>query len=407
MSVFKFPGTVWLLAAIQAMGMTTGTLMVLVAGIFGASVAPEEKLATLPLALMIIGTAAGVSPMTLLSQKIGRKKVFLLAAMIGVFASLLAAFAVSQNSFWIFCISAATLGIAISGFQQIRFAAIELVDMAQAPKVISLILVGGLFAAIIGPELSTLGQKITPESFQGTFYLLASCQFLCLLGFVFYQPRQAQVHEDSQQQETRSTFSMLKSPALLIAIASASIGYAVMAFIMTATPVHMHVFEHHSLEQTKVVIQSHIVAMFLPSFISGWLIMKFGELKLILTGVIIFLVCIAIGFIASDYNHFWIALILLGIAWNFLFTAGTSLLPKAYEPHERFKAQAVNDGVMFASQAIASLSAGAVLIFAWLANHDVILSANFGLVTINYVVVASLPSSFTQSNPKGCIRCRK
>lgn len=349
------------MAAIQAMGMTTGTLMVLVAGIFGASVAPEEKLATLPLALMIIGTAIGVSPMTMLSQKLGRKKVFMLAACIGILASLLASVAVANSAFWVFCLSATALGVAISGFQQIRFAAIELVDLAQAPKVISVILVGGLFAAILGPELSTLGQQVTPNSFQGTFYLLAVCQLLCLLGFAFYQPVNTAVQTGTVEQATRSTFTMLKTPGLLMAIAAASIGYAVMAFIMTATPVHMHVFEHHSLEQTKLVIQSHIVAMFLPSFFSGWLIVKFGELKLILAGVLIFLLCIAIGFIASEYNHFWLALILLGIAWNFMFTAGTSLLPKAYASHERFKAQAVNDGVMFVSQAIASLSAGAVL----------------------------------------------
>ena len=336
--------------------------MVLVAGIFGAQVAPEQQYATLPLALMILGTAFSVSPLALLMRKTGRKPVFLMAATMGVTASLLAAFAVGQSSFLLFCLSAALLGCAIAGFQQIRFAAIEWVDMEQVPKVISLVLLGGLFAAILGPELSTLGQYLTPDSFQGTFYLLATIQLCCLLLFCFYK---AKTNDELAAADAVSTKrkkrQFLAKPAFLAAVLSASLGYGLMAFIMTATPVHMHVMGEHSLADTKVVIQSHIIAMFLPSFFSGWLIGKIGELKLILAGIALFGFCIFIGFFATGYWHYWSTLVLLGIAWNFLFTAGTSLLPKAYAPEERFQAQALNDGIMFAIQAAASLSAGAVL----------------------------------------------
>lgn len=363
MKIFNFPATVWLLALISALAMTSGTMMVLVAGLYGAQVAPIDKLTTLPLAVMIIGTASSVSIVALMMQKFGRKRVFMASSLTGVVASVLAAWAVSNLSFWWFCIASGLLGFSIAGYQQIRFAAIESVELQKAPKVISIVLVGGLLAAILGPELSVLGQKITKDSFEGTFYLLASIQFSCLLLFMFYQPAKQMTSQASEHGASRRIMELLSNPSFLAAVAAASLGYALMAFIMTATPVHMHVFHHHSLEDTKVVIQSHILAMFLPSFFSGWLIVKFGELKLILTGMLLFLSCIVLGFVASDYAHYWLALILLGIAWNFLFSSGTSLLPKAYKAEERFKAQALNDGVMFAAQAIASLSAGAVLYF--------------------------------------------
>ncbi|MCC2605150.1 MFS transporter [Planctobacterium marinum] len=361
----RFPPVVWLLAAIAALSTTSGTLMVLVAGIFGAQVAPAQQYATLPLALMILGTAFSVSPIALLMRKLGRKKVFMMAAVMGIAASLVAANAVKQASFVQFCLASAMLGCAIAGFQQIRFAAIEWVSLDRVPKVVSLVLLGGLVAAILGPELSVLGQGLTPGSFQGTFYLLACIQVCCFILFLFYQPKKTEELQQSRAHasQTAGNKRFLRNPGFVVAVLSASLGYGLMAFIMTATPVHMHVFEHHSLADTKVVIQSHIVAMFLPSFFSGWLIGKIGELKLILTGIVMFGLCILAGFFAVGYWHYWVTLVLLGIAWNFLFTAGTSLLPKAYLPEERFQAQALNDGVMFAIQAAASLSAGAVLYF--------------------------------------------
>lgn len=363
MKIMNFPVTVWLLALISALAMTSGTMMVLVSGIYGSQVAPIDKLATLPLAIMIIGTASVVSIVALLMQRFGRKMVFICAAAIGILASLLAAYAVSILSFWLFCAASGLLGVSIAGYQQIRFAAIESADIQQAPKVVSIVLIGGLFAAILGPELSVLGKRITPDSFQGTFYLLAGIQTCCLVLFTFFQPQKETQVKPQQAQNSRSVMEFITSAPFAMAVASASLGYALMAFIMTATPVHMHVFEHHSLEDTKFVIQSHILAMFLPSFFSGWLIVKFGEFKLILAGIGIFLACIVLGFLATEYQHYWIVLVLLGIAWNFLFSCGTSLLPRAYKEHERFRAQATNEGIMFAAQALASLSAGAVLYF--------------------------------------------
>lgn len=352
---------VWLLACVQAMAMTSGALMVLVAGIFGASVAPEETLATLPLAVMILGTATMVAPITLLMRRWGRKAVLFCCVAIGMLGSGIAITAINLGSFWLFCGAAAVLGSAAAGFQQIRFAAIESVPPPVAPKALSYILLGGLAAAMLGPELSTLGETLTPSSFAGSFYLLAALMFCSGIVLTFYKAPVARVEETVQEVITRPLSAILSQPQLIVAIAAASLGFALMAFIMTATPLHMHIHEGQSMADTKLVIQSHIVAMFLPSFVTGHLITRFGERRIIWAGVICFAAVLTFAFMATAWWYYWMALVLLGIGWNFLFSSGTSLLPKSHHQNEKFKVQAVNEVCVFGMQALASLSAGAVL----------------------------------------------
>lgn len=358
-----FPQNVYLLALIQAIAMTCGTMMVLVAGIFGAQSAENSDLATLPLALMILGTATSVMPITFAMQRFGRKTIFFACVVTGILSSLIAADAVNKLSFWQFCFAAGLLGVASAGFQQIRFAAIESARPEQAANVLSLIIIGGLAAAIVGPELAVIGQNISDGSFAGAFYLLACCMSLCLLLFFFYKPTQQTVADDNADltQQARPISEIIRQPKLIVAVSMAGLGYALMAFIMTATPLHMHVQEHHSMVDTKLVIQSHILAMFAPSFITGWLITKFSEFKVILAGLLAFLIAIAAAFAASGWWFYWVALVALGIGWNFLFTTGTSLLTQCYRESEKFKVQAINEGTVFGTQAIASLSAGLVL----------------------------------------------
>ncbi len=361
--LFGFNKNVWLLALIQAIAMTSGTLMVLVAGIFGAQSAPSHDLATLPLAIMILGTASAVMPMTFAMHKFGRKLMFFCCAAIGISSSLIAAYATQVMSFYWFCAAAALLGFAAAGFQQIRFAAIESAPTHLAPKVLSLVIIGGLFAAILGPELAVLGQRLTTGSFTGAFYLLGGNMLLCFVLFCLYQP--SSVHhehsEAAQQAEPRPLNQIVSQPQFIVAVAVASIGYALMAFIMTATPLHMHVQMQHSMVDTKVVIQSHIIAMFAPSFLTGHLITKFKEAPIVIAGLVAYLLAIASAFMADGWWWYWFALVSLGVGWNFLFSSGTSLLTKCYQPAEKFKAQSINEGFVFGTQALASLSAGAVL----------------------------------------------
>lgn len=352
---------VWLLACVQAMAMTSGALMVLVAGIFGARVAPEATLATLPLALMILGTAVMVAPVTLLMKRFGRKAVLLLCVGLGLSGSSLAIMAINQLDFTLFCVAASVLGSAAAGFQQVRFAAIESVPVNLAPKALSIILLGGLVAAMLGPELSTLGELLTPASFAGGFYLLAGLMLASGLLLLLYRPISNLQVTETDNHSVRPMKEILKQPQLIVAIASASLGFALMAFIMTATPLHMHIHEGQSLPDTKLVIQSHIVAMFLPSFVTGHLITRFGERLIIWAGVVCFATVLTVASMATSWWFYWVALVLLGLGWNFLFSAGTSLLPKSHHPSEKFKVQATNEVCVFGMQAMASLSAGAVL----------------------------------------------
>lgn len=361
MTLTAIASRVWVLALIQSLAMTSGTLMVLVAGLFGAKAAADPSMATLPLALMIVGTATFVTPLTLSMRKFGRKPILYFAVLLGLGSSALAAYAVSSMSFVVFCIAAIMLGMAAAGFQQIRFAAIESVDEKYAPKVLSMILLGGLVAAILGPELAMLGQNISDVEFVGAFYLLGGLMLICGILLSFYQPAQASDTQSQDAANKRPIKTIMLQPVFILAVAAASLGYAIMAFVMTATPLHMHVFEHHNLADTKLVIQSHIVAMFAPSFFSGILMSKIGERAFIMLGIACFALVLGGAYIADSWWAFWLSLVLLGIGWNFLFTAGTSLLPKAYTEGEKFKVQAVNEGMVFGMQALASLSAGAVL----------------------------------------------
>jgi len=232
----------------------------------------------------------------------------------------------------------------------------ESVREDQIPKAASMVLVGGIAAAFLGPEIAVFGKDLLQVEFAGSFILLAGL-FIIALFFLtgFRNPIPQEIINENPQRKIKEIF---RQRIFWVAILSATIGYAVMSFIMTATPVSMHVMDGHSLGHTKWVIQSHIVAMFLPSLITAWIIKKLGIPKMMVAGLIAYLVCIAIAFAGKHLENYWVSLILLGVGWNFLFIGATTLLPQCYKPSERFKVQAVNDFVIFGTQAVASLSAG-------------------------------------------------
>ena len=355
----SLPGHVWLFALIQSLAMSAGAMMVLVSGLLGAQLAPKENLATLPYAIMIIGTALGVLPVTRMMDKVGRKPIFISVAVLATSGALTAALATHQASFWLLLTAAFLLGVSVAGFQQIRFAVMESVNPDIAPKAASTVLLGGLVAAFLGPELVTLGQDLTSVAFTGSFLLMAVLGVISIVLFFLTK----ETHTITAHAEARPVHikPVLGKPVFIVAVSSAVIGYALMSFIMTATPVHMHVMEHHSLEHTKWVIQSHIIAMFLPSFISGWLIARLGAYKVIVAGLAAYLLTIVLGLGGSTLMNYWLALILLGIGWNFLFLGGTVLLPQSHNGEQKMKVQGLNEFMIFAAQAVAALGAGVML----------------------------------------------
>ncbi|MFK8042724.1 MFS transporter [Congregibacter sp.] len=370
MAFSSLPRVVWLYTLIQSLAVSVGSMMVIVGGVLGAALAPEPAYATLPVAVMISGTAVSVLPITRLMRRFGRKPIFLAVTIVAVFASLLAAQAASDLSFALFCCAALGFGCALAGIQQLRFAAMEAVSIDLMPKAASTVLLGGLAAAIIGPELATRGRDLIGAEFVGTFLLMAGICGACTFLFLFTPSSKAQANEVSG--DVRSLREMIRNPTLVMAIVAAVGGYGLMSFIMTATPVHMHVYEGHSLDQTKLVIQSHVLAMFLPSFFSGWLISRWGAAWVIRLGLLAYAMTVTLALTGSAILNYWTALVLLGVGWNFLFLAGTTLLPLTYAPAERFKAQGLNEMLVFGFQATAALSAGAVL--HWLGWKNLLLA---------------------------------
>lgn len=355
---------VWILTIAQAFMMSMNSLNVFVGGLIGTLIAPSEKLATLPVASIVVGTALATVPVAMLMRKLGRKKTFLLISVYSIVVALLATYAISISNFYLFSFCTFMLGVNAASIMQFRFASMESVSAEMVPKAASYVLLGGIVAAFIGPEVALLGRNILPSEYAGSFLLLAGLFVVGLVVLLFYEntiPPRIEIEESP-----RPLKEIISQRTFWVALLGATIGYAVMSFMMTATPVSMHVMDGHSLSHTKMVIQSHIVAMFLPSLVTGSLIERFGPAKIMIAGLIAYLICIAFAFAGHFIHNYWVALVLLGVGWNFLFVAGTSLLPKTYRESERFKVQAFNEFFLFSSQAIAALSAGWVVYsFGW------------------------------------------
>ncbi len=340
----------------QALMMCVSTIVVFVGGLVGTELAPDEKLATLPIASIVVGSAVTIVPVTLLMKKWGRKQLFLSIAIFSILVSFLSGYAISIGSFYLFCFSVFLFGITVSCVMQFRFAAMESVSFDQITKAASTVLLGGIVAAFLGPEIAVFGKDLFETPFTGSFFLLAGLFLVAF--FILMMFKNPETHKSEEVTSQRSLRQISKQSVFWVAILSAAIGYAVMSFIMTATPVSMHVMDGHSLQDTKWVIQSHVLAMFAPSLITAFIIEKLGIVKMLLTGLIAYLVCIAIAFAGHELMNYWVSLVLLGLGWNFLFIGGTALLPRSYRLEERFKVQALNEFIVFGTQAVAALSAG-------------------------------------------------
>ncbi|MDM7861474.1 MFS transporter [Alteromonas sp. ASW11-36] len=376
----QLPARVWLLALIQALAMSAGATVVLAGGIVGAQLAPYPSLATLPVAMMIVGTACGVLPVTQLMRRFGRKKGFTGSAVVAAAAAMAAGLATYIGNFGLFLAAIFMLGLCIAGFQQIRFAAIEAVPFDLAPRAMSTVLLGGLVAAVLGPELVTLGQAMFSQAYVGSFLLVSAASLLCAL--LFQLTAEQPLEQVSNAEPARGRWQIIRQPYFIIAVSTSVIGFALMSFIMTATPVHMHVHQSFSLEQTKWVIQSHIIAMYLPSFFSAWLINRLGIKGVIFCGLSIYIATMLIGFYGAEWASYWVALVLLGLGWNLLFLAGTVLLGKSHSPNEKFAAQGMHDFMVFSAQAFAALGAGAILALTGWSMLMIISAALIGLHTL-------------------------
>jgi len=347
----------WLLILSQIFAFTAAPVTVFLSGIIGSQFSPIKSLATLPMALSIVGVAIFAIFAAKIMSIIGRRAGFILASIGSSLAALMASYSIIIESFLLFNLGCFILGAGVAFSHQYRFAAVETVNKDMAPKAISIILLAGIGSAFIGPNLANISKEIISDHlYAGSYVALAILTLSSTIFLLFYEDN----HRPSNfvKKNTRSYFELIGQPRFLQALIASSFAYAVMSFLMTATPISMHVMEKISLAKTGLVIQLHIAAMFLPSLITGNLIKKFGHSKIMYSGVLLFSITILTSLFEQNFMNYLIALIFLGFGWNFLFISGTSLLVLSYKEEEKFKAQGFNDLIVYTVQAIASLSAG-------------------------------------------------
>jgi MFS family permease len=352
-----------ILVVCQLISTSGSIVIVMLAGIIGSELTATKAFATLPLSLMVLAVAATTIPATMLMKKIGRRKGCALASMSAVLALFLAVLALRESSFPIFIVAVMLFGINMAFTQQYRYFAAESVDLKYVPRAISLVLVGSIGAAFVGKELATRGQYwIADIQFAGSLLVLAA--MFAVQALLFFAMVPAKDHEElGQPRSERPIRDIVFQPVFIVAVLGATAGYGLMTLVMTATPLSMHVNDGYSLEQTANVIRAHVLGMYVPSLFTGFLIEKFGVTRLMIVGVLGLLATAIIGLQGHTVLHYWWALLLLGIGWNFLFVGGTTMLTYTYSMAERFRAQAVNEFLVFGASATASLLAGTVMYF--------------------------------------------
>ena len=352
----------FLLILSQVFGFTAATVTVFISGIIGSDLSSLKTLSTLPPSIYVVGTAAATIFAAKIMSIIGRRLGFIFASVAGSISCLIGAYAIMTESFFIFCFAKFILGATMAFTHQYRFAAAESVEKEKAPKAISSLLLAGIVAAFLGIGLANYTKNFVSDYlYVGSYLTLAVLTLIpSFLLFFFKDIREISL-VSNKENNSRNYSEFFSDPKFLQAITSAAFAYAVMSFLMTATPISMHIVHQLSLEKTGIVLQFHVLAMFLPSLVTGNLIKKFGYSNMMYLGVLFYFFTILLSFFQPSFLNYFISLIFLGIGWNFLFISGTSLLVTTYKPEEKFKAQGFNDLLVFSSMALASLLAGILI----------------------------------------------
>ena len=347
-----------LYALLSAINASVAPIVIALGGLTGAYLLSDDKsLATLPVSGFNVGVALMAGPASLLMFRIGRQKGFMAGAMLGVVGVSIAGIAILQHSFLWFCVGLALAGGANSFVQQYRFAASDFVDDALKAQAISRVLIGGIAAAIVGPQIVLHNKDLLyPIPFAGAF--LSGAGLFCIgLLIMTLLPNERSEKRTPVDVEGRTKQEFLRHPTFLTAVLCGTSSYALMAFVMTAAPLAM-VGCGFEVSDAAIGIQWHVLAMFVPSLFTGKLIRRFGKLPIIATGLVTLMACSAVALSGISIEHFYLALILLGLGWNFGFIGSTALLTETYQAHEKHTAQGLNDTILFGFVAFGSLSSG-------------------------------------------------
>jgi MFS family permease len=372
---------IWLLSGLQALMMSGNTLLITTSALVGYELATDKSMATLPLALQFMATMLVTIPASLLMKRIGRRGGFSLGAVLGLGGAVLLSLAVLGHEFWLFVAGAMLIG-SFNGFGvYYRFAAVDVATEDYKSRAVSYVMAGGVIAALVGPNLANWTRDWSEVPFAGSFMALMGIYGLTLLGLSFLKVPHH--HEEELQGEPRPLWEIMKQPVFIVALLGAMLGYGIMSFVMTATPLSMK-HDMHPFADTAFVIQWHVLGMYAPSFITGQLIHRFGVLRVMMAGVVLNLACVLTNLSGTDFWHYWLALFMLGVGWNFLFVGATTLLTESYRPEEKAKVQAINDFLVFTTVTLASASAGVLQYrYGWQ-------TVNLGVLPLLLVIFAAI-----------------
>jgi MFS family permease len=348
-----------LLIVCQGLFLTNNVTFIAINGLVGFSISPVAWMATLPVMGYVVGGAFSTSIVAKTQNYFGRKISFQLGLLVAVFSALLCAYATSTKNFWLLVCGTFIAGYYSANGQLYRFAAAELTVASQRDKAVSWVLAGGILGAVVGPNLASWTKNLFETAFLGAYLTLS---LAAIIGIVVMQCIHfpAEFKTDHALGAGRSLKTILKQPVFMVAVIGASLGYGVMNLLMAGTPLAMQICGL-PFSDTALVLEWHVIGMFAPGFFTGSLIQRFGALKIMGVGVALNCICIAIALTGTGLQQFVIALFLLGVGWNFLFTGSTSLAMTAYKPEERDKAQAAINFFVFGTMAFSSFGSGALI----------------------------------------------
>lgn len=350
--------SLWLLAACQGLYLTNNVTFIAINGLVGLALAPVGWLATLPVMGYVVGGALSTGLVARTQQQWGRQRSFQAGLLVALLAALLCAYAAFSRNFWLLCTATVVAGYYNANAGLYRFAAAELVDVPAREKAVSLVMAGGLLGAVVGPNLAARTRDLFAVPFAGAYLALAAVALLSMAIMAFLRFPPAPAHAAAPA--GRPLGELMRQPAFIVAAAAGALGYGVMNLLMAATPIAM---QQCGLPfgDAALVLEWHVIGMFAPGFFTGSLIKRFGPLAVMGAGVVLNAVCIAVALSGVELQQFLVALFLLGVGWNFLFTGSTTLSLSTYRPEERDKAQGALNFFVMATLALSSLASGVLV----------------------------------------------
>nr|WP_225581011.1 MFS transporter [Acidovorax sp. ACV02] len=352
----------WLLALCQGLFLTNNVVFIAINGLVGLQLAPFGWMATLPVMGYVVGGALSTPLVARTQMRWGRKVSFQIGLAVAVVSAALCAWAAFSASFWLLCTATVVAGYYSANGGLYRFAAAELAKPDYREKAVSLVLAGGLLGAVAGPNLASATRTLFPVPFAGAYIALIGVALLSMLCMtaIRFEMQPVVLNAAGQREPGRPLSVLMRQPAFIVAIVGAALGYGVMNLLMAATPLAMQVCGF-DFDASALVLEWHVIGMFAPGFVTGHLIKRFGVLPIMGTGVLLNLACVAVALMGVELHHFGIALFLLGVGWNFLFTGSTTLAMTAYRPEEKDRAQAAINFCVYATLALSAFSSGVLV----------------------------------------------